>query len=49
MQYRCDTTGTELSVLGYGCLRFPKKGGRIDVDAVTEQIAEAVRLGVNYF
>ena len=49
MQYRCDKTGTRLSVLGYGCLRFPKKGGRIDQDAVTEQIREAVRLGVNYY
>lgn len=49
MQYRCDKTGTNLSVLGYGCMRFPKKGGRIDLDAVTEQIGEAVKLGVNYF
>ncbi|MEE0802007.1 MAG: aldo/keto reductase [Gemmiger sp.] len=49
MQYRCDKTGTKLSILGYGCLRFPKTGGRIDLDAVTEQIGEAVRRGVNYF
>ena len=49
MQYRCDKTGTNLSVLGYGCMRFPKKGGRIDLDAVTKQIGEAVKLGVNYF
>ena len=49
MQYRFDKTGTNLSVLGYGCMRFPKKGGRIDLDAVTEQIGEAVKLGVNYF
>ena len=49
MQYRCDKTGRELSCLGFGCLRFPKTGGRIDIDAVTRQIGEAVRLGVNYF
>lgn len=49
MQYRCDKKGTRLSVLGYGCLRFTKRGGRIDTDAVTEQIGEAIRLGVNYF
>lgn len=49
MQYRCDRIGTKLSILGYGCLRFPKAGGKIDVNAVTEQIGEAVRLGVNYF
>lgn len=49
MQYRSDKTGTNLSILGYGCMRFPKKGGKIDVDAATEQIGEAVKLGVNYF
>ena len=49
MQYRADRTGAQLSALGYGCLRFPKAGGRIDQDAVTAQIGEAVRLGVNYF
>lgn len=49
MQYRCDKTGTRLSILGYGCMRFPKIRGRIDMDAVTEQIGEAIRLGVNYF
>ncbi len=49
MQYRADKTGVPLSILGYGCLRFPKAGGRIDQDAVTAQIDEAIRLGVNYF
>lgn len=49
MQYRCDKSGTPLSVLGYGCMRFPKSGGRIDQNAVTEQIGEAIRLGINYF
>lgn len=49
MQYRSDKTDTNLSVLGYGCMRFPKKGGKIDLDATTEQIGEAVKLGVNYF
>ena len=46
---RALRTGAQLSALGYGCLRFPKAGGRIDQDAVTAQIGEAVRLGVNYF
>lgn len=49
MQYRCDKTGTQLSVLGYGCLRFPKSRGKIDQNAVTRQIEEAVHRGVNYF
>ena len=49
MQYRSDKTGTNVSILGYGCMRFPKKGGKIDIDAVTEQIGEAIKLGINYF
>ena len=49
MHYRVDKTGARLSALGFGCLRFPKTGGHIDQDAVTRQIGEAVRLGVNYF
>ena len=32
MQYRKDKNGTELSILGYGCMRFSRKGGGIDVD-----------------
>ena len=31
MQYRTDRKGTRLSVLGYGCLRFTKKNGKIDL------------------
>ena len=26
MQYRNDRNGTPLSILGYGCMRFTKKG-----------------------
>ena len=29
MQYRKDRNGNELSVLGYGCMRFTKKGGGV--------------------
>ena len=32
MQYRKDRKGNELSVLGYGCMRFTKKGGAIDAE-----------------
>ena len=39
MQYRLDKYGNELSVLGFGCLRFPQKNGKIDMDATREQIA----------
>ena len=31
VNYRKDRYGNELSVLGYGCMRFPKKAGKIDM------------------
>ena len=49
MQYRLDKYGNELSVLGFGCLRFPQKNGKIDMDATREQIRLAIEQGVNYF
>lgn len=49
MQYRSDRKGTQLSVLGYGCLRFTKKNGKIDLDKAEAEIMEAIRDGVNYF
>ena len=49
MQYRLDKYGNELSVLGFGCLRFPQKYGKIDMEATRAQIALAVEQGVNYF
>ena len=49
MQYRVDKYGNELSVLGFGCLRFPQKNGKIDMEATRGQIRLAVEEGVNYF
>ena len=49
MQYRLDKYGNKLSVLGFGCLRFQKTAGRIDMKATEEQILEAYRSGVNYY
>ena len=49
MQYRLDKYGNELSVLGFGCLRFPQRSGKIDMDATRAQIKLAVEEGVNYF
>ena len=49
MQYRLDKYGKELSVLGFGCLRFPQKNGKIDMDATRRQIVQAVEQGINYF
>jgi hypothetical protein len=49
MLYRRDRKGTSLSVLGYGCLRFTKKNGKIDLLKAEQEIMEAIRSGVNYF
>ncbi len=49
MNYRKDRYGNELSALGFGCLRFPQKNGKIDLDATREQIVLAIESGVNYF
>ncbi len=49
MQYRKDRYGEEISVLGYGCMRFTKKGGSIDLDKAEQEILRAVEAGVNYF
>jgi predicted aldo/keto reductase-like oxidoreductase len=50
MNYRKDVkTGAPLSLLGFGCMRFPRVLGAIDMKKTSAMIAEAVRLGVNYF
>jgi uncharacterized protein len=42
-------TGDKVSILGYGCMRFPKAGARIDEERTERQIVSAVERGVNYF
>lgn len=49
MKYRKDRYGNELSQLGYGCMRFTKKGGRIDYEKAEREIMHAIEMGVNYF
>ena len=49
MNYRYDRYGNPLSILGYGCMRFPQKLGKIDMEATEKQILLAVEGGVNYF
>ncbi len=49
MQYRKDKYGNPLSVLGYGCMRFTTKAGRIDLDKAEKEIMAAIAGGVNYF
>ena len=49
MQYRKDRNGNDLSILGYGCMRFSKKGGGIDIDKTEQELLAAYRAGVNYY
>lgn len=49
MQYRKDKYGNDISVLGYGCMRFVQNGGKVDMEQTEAQILEAYNGGVNYF
>ena len=49
MQYRKDKQGSDLSALGFGCMRFPRKDGKIDLEETEREILEAAELGINYF
>ncbi|MCR4725347.1 MAG: aldo/keto reductase, partial [Clostridia bacterium] len=49
MQYRKDKYGDDLSVLGFGCMRFTKKGNKIDIDKAEKEILTAFHAGVNYY
>jgi len=49
MNYRQDKYGNKMSILGFGCMRFPQKLGKIDMEQTEKQILQAVRGGVNYF
>ncbi len=48
MQYRKDKKGNDISLLGYGCMRFTKKGGSIDIDKAEKEVMAAIHAGVNY-
>lgn len=48
MQYRNDKYGRPVSILGYGCMRFSKKGNSIDIDKAEAEVMAAIRQGVNY-
>ena len=49
MNYRKDKNGNDLSLLGFGCMRFQKKMGRINMELCEKQIMNAYNNGVNYF
>lgn len=49
MNYRTDRYGNKLSILGFGCMRFPQKLGKIDMEETEAEIMTAFRSGVNYY
>lgn len=50
MQYRINPkNGQELSALGFGCMRFTRRGAGIDQEKAERELKRALDLGVNYF
>ncbi len=49
MKYRPDRYGNPISQLGYGCMRFSKKGNAIDYEKAEKEVLLAIAEGVNYF
>ncbi len=49
MQYRRNKYGEPISILGYGCMRFSRKGAGIDFEKAEQELLAAYRQGVNYF
>ena len=45
MEYRKH----QWSILGFGCMRFPRKGGAIDLEATQRELAYAIDHGITYF
>ena len=48
MQYRRGAGSDMISALGFGCMRFTRKGAGIDFDKAEAELMEAIRMGVNY-
>ena len=49
MQYRYDKEKNPVSMLAFGCMRFTKENGKINLEKAEAEILEAMKLGVNYF
>ena len=48
MKHRKDRYGNEISQLGYGCMRFTRKGSGIDYEKAEKEVMLAIEKGVNY-
>ena len=49
MNYRKDKYGNDLSILGFGCMRFQRKATQIDLEEMEKEVLFAIDQGVNYF
>ena len=49
MKYRELNNPDNLSALGFGCMRFPKKGNGFDHEEIERELRYAIDNGVNYF
>jgi len=49
MNYRSDKYGNQISVLGFGCMRFPQTMGIINTEETEREIITAYKSGVNYY
>jgi len=49
MNYRLDKHGRPISILGFGCMRFPQARGKIDLEETEREILTAFHAGVNYY
>ena len=45
MHYRKDKYGRDLSILGYGCMRFTRNGGSIDLPKAEKELMKAYESG----
>ena len=49
MNYRLDKYGNKISALGFGCMRFQRKVGLINIAEAERELLLAIELGMNYF
>lgn len=49
MLYRSDRYGNQISQLGYGCMRFTRKGNGVDFEKAEKEVMIAYEQGVNYY
>ena len=43
MNYRKDKYGNDISVLGFGCMRFQRKNGSIDMEEAERELLAAMQ------